>query len=317
MISSSAPGRIGVLGNPSDIYGGKVIAMAIQYRAYVWLKSASSLSVKTFQGDGDANLFNLIETSFKRLWKEGWVKESNPRMKVTIKTDVPRESGMGGSTAIVLAYLDACRKMYGLDFDKSRLAEMAQKIEHKELGIVAGYNDRYIIAFGGLAFMDFTGKDVDREVWDGEPYARIRPILGLEIPLLCGYWGVRRSSGSVHAPIRKRFLEGDPKITQAIKQLVDLTDMGEKAIIQGDWEELGRLMNKNYQIAQEIGWAYKIDDKLREIGLKHGAKAAKLGGAGNGGVMIFLCPEKREEVTKSLREAGAKVFPPRASSRVG
>ncbi len=317
MISSSAPGRIGVLGNPSDIYGGKVIAMAIQYRAYVWLKPASSFSVKTScGGDVDVSLFNLVKASFTRLWREGWIKESSPRMEVTIKTDIPREAGMGGSTAIIVAYLDACRKMYGLDFDNFRISEMTQKIEHKDLEIVSGYNDRYIITFGGLAFMDFTGKDVDREVWDGEPYAKIRPVKGPEIPFLCGYWGIRRSSGSVHAPIRKRFLEGDPKITRAITQLIDLTEEGEEAITRGDWEELGRLMNKNHQIAQEIGWAYKIDNKLREVGLKHGAKAAKLGGAGNGGVMVFLCPDKREEVAKYLREAGAKVFTPRVSHGV-
>ena len=51
-------------------------------------------------------------------------------------------------------------------------------------------------------------------------------------------------------------------------------------------------MNINYEITKEIGWAYEIDDKLRRIGLKHGATAAKLGGAGNGGVMIFLLPKK-------------------------
>jgi len=314
---SSAPGRIGILGNPSDIYGGKIIAMAIQYRAEVSVNCSSEFSVKTAEGkEADKSLSRLIEASLDRLVNEKWIKKKIP-IEVSVRTDIPRESGMGGSTAIIVAFLDACRKMFNLTYDNYRLAEIVQKIEHKELGIVAGYNDRYAITFGGLIFMDFTDKDVDREVWEGEPYAKIRTIpLKEYMPLVCGYWGIRRSSGSVHAPIRRKFLQGDPEVIDAVKELIQITDEGEKAILQSDWEKLGGLMNRNYDIAKKIGWAYKIDDKLRRIGLKHGATAAKLGGAGNGGVMIFLAPENREKLTKALKEAGAKIFIPEISEGV-
>ena len=317
MFKSSAPGRIGILGNPSDIYGGKVIAMTIQYRAEVTIKHSNQLSIKMWNGkEADENLKRLIDASLKRLVKEGWIKEKPP-IEVAVRTNIPRESGMGGSTAIIVAFLDACRKMLNLTYNNYRLAEIVQKIEHKDLGIVAGYNDRYAITFGGLLFMDFTGKDPDREVWEGEPYAKIRNIpIKDEIPLLCGYWGVRRSSSSVHAPIRRRYLQGDPKVIDAIKELIKITEEGEKAITQSDWKQLGELMNINYEITKEIGWAYEIDDKLRRVGLKHGAAAAKLGGAGNGGVMVFLCPENRNKVLKALQNAGAKTFIPKISPGV-
>jgi len=35
-----------------------------------------------------------------------------------------------------------------------------------------------------------------------------------DIPLVCGYWNVRRSSGSVHAPVRERYLRGDPEVIE-------------------------------------------------------------------------------------------------------
>jgi len=50
--------------------------------------------------------------------------------------------------------------------------------------------------------------------------------------------------------------------------------------------------------------------------LRNGAIAGKLGGAGNGGVMVFLCPEGRKRVIRALREAGVKVFTPEMSSGV-
>jgi len=317
MFRSSAPGRIGILGNPSDIYGGKVIAMTIQYRAKVTIKDSNQLSIKIWNGkEADENLKKLIDASLKRLVKEGWIKKKPP-IEVAVRTNVPRESGMGGSTAIIVAFLDACRKMLNLTYNNYRLAEIVQKIEHKDLGIVAGYNDRYAITFGGLLFMDFTGKDPDREVWEGEPYAKIRnkPIKD-EIPLLCGYWGVKRSSGSVHAPIRKRYLEGDSEIIEAVNRLIRLTERGEKAIAESDWETLAELMNENYEITKEVGWAYEIDNKLRDIGLKNGAIAAKLGGAGNGGVMIFLAPKDKKRLLRALKDVGAKVFIPKPSEGV-
>ena len=42
-ITASAPGRAGLLGNPSDMYGGSVISMAIDRRAFVSIEPAASL----------------------------------------------------------------------------------------------------------------------------------------------------------------------------------------------------------------------------------------------------------------------------------
>lgn len=316
VFSSSAPGRVSILGNPSDIYGGKVIAMTIQYRAEVSINHSNDFSVKAWGGrEVDENLLRLIGASINRLVRESWM-EDRPRMEVWVKTDIPRESGMGGSTAIIVAFLDACRKMFGLTYDNYRMSEIAQKVEHKDLGITAGYNDRYSISFGGLLFMDFTGKDVDREVWEGEPYAKINRLQAEEIPLVCGYWGLRRSSGNVHAKIRERYLKGDGEVSEAVRRLTELTEEGKGAIVRSDWKALAELMNENYEIVRKIGWAYPVDDKLRETGLQNGAVAAKLGGAGNGGVMIFLTLEGREKPMKALMNAGAKAFIPRISEGV-
>jgi len=59
-----------------------------------------------------------------------------------------------------------------------------------------------------------------------------------------------------------------------------------------------------------------MDDRLRSIGLRNGALASKLSGAGNGGVMTSLGSENKERALSSLEKAGVKAFIPRISSGV-
>ena len=126
-------------------------------------------------------------------------------------TDVPASSGLAGSSVLILAVLAALRAFYALDarrWNDYALAEIAQRAEEHDLGIVCGYADRYAPLFGDLAYVAYHGK-----LWHAplgeEPYATYEK-LGAFIPPLAfvvATTGVQRDSGSVHAPMRARYLE--------------------------------------------------------------------------------------------------------------
>jgi len=64
--------------------------------------------------------------------------------------------------------------------------------------------------------------------------------------------------------VRKRYLQGDSEVVEAVKRLIRIAEEGERAIIESDWDSLGELMNENYDIAREVGWAFEIDDRLHD-----------------------------------------------------
>ena len=81
-----------------------------------------------------------------------------------------------------------------------------------------------------------------------------------------------------------------------------------KALIDYDLERIGKLMNDNHKLLQEIGVSSKELDEMCEAALKEGALGAKLTGAGKGGCMIALTPDNQEKVGKAIEKLGYKVY---------
>ena len=89
--------------------------------------------------------------------------ESN--IEIGLLTTIPTQSGLGGSTAIVVAVIYGLACYFNLynnlntikdnEFPiiKDIIAEIATKVEDKDLKVTAGYSDRYIISRGGIRIL--------------------------------------------------------------------------------------------------------------------------------------------------------------------
>jgi mevalonate kinase len=72
-------------------------------------------------------------------------------------------------------------------------------------------------------------------------------------------------------------------------------------------EEVGRLMEENHRLLQEMGVSSPRLDSLVEAARRAGALGAKLSGAGRGGNMIALVDaQASDEVETALLSAGAE-----------
>jgi Kef-type K+ transport system membrane component KefB len=81
--------------------------------------------------------------------------------KVEWSTDIPRSSGLSGSTALLAATL-ACilvarDEIYRLA-DPVAMGELVRDVERNEANIMCGYQDAQMIVHGGLQWMSFAGK---------------------------------------------------------------------------------------------------------------------------------------------------------------
>ncbi len=153
--------------------------------------------------------------------------------------------------------------------------------------------------------MHFREKEFYRRLRE-EPYGTMEPLMSYveELPFVLAHTGVQRISGTVHKPIRERWLEGDRQVVRGYLRMAHLARMGKKALLDRDWALLGELMNENHEIQRDMGGSGPQNEALIETALDCGALGAKLSGAGRGGTIIALHPDP-EEMILALKEAGA------------
>ncbi len=285
-VTFSAPGRAGIIGNPSDMYGGCVISCSTPVRNRCTIEESSEWELPE-----DIRLWDAATT---RLPVQG-------KYKVTWETDVPRSSGLSGSTALLAATVACIMTVRGeyIPEDRREFAELVRDIELREAGIVCGYQDAYMCVLGGMNKMDFAGK----HPIDSGPLGTVTPTQ-LQGHFLLVTTGVERLSGSVHGPIRDRWLSGDIRVIQLIEEL---TDFAKNTTTNSTIKDFAESMNRNFQIIQELGGSGDDIDLLVQNCRDNGADAAKLAGAGMGGTVIALC-DNPSELQQRLTKIGYTKF---------
>ncbi len=290
-VKFSAPGRCGIIGNPSDIYGGKVLSCSLPLR--------NSVTIQT----GETAEPNLPEDL--RLWNAALMELplTVPVKSVEYESEVPKSSGLAGSTALLSALVAAIRCLRGETFLPSpALAEQVRFIERHHADVMCGYQDAYMTVHGGLQLMNFAGK---HPVEPG-PAASLEPI-DAELPFLIITTGVERLSGSVHGPMSERWLAGEPEVVGGIATISSLAELGLPSLKAGNWTDFAKVMTENQRIIRNLGGSGEQIDELIARCLEHGALAAKLAGAGMGGTVIALTQDAAN-LEENLRAHGYTRF---------
>ena len=293
-IVCSAPARANLIGNPSDQYGGTTLGVSLPPRAWAVLDSREPGRI-----DGAPEIARAVleQLGFGR-----------PDFGICLATEIPRQSGIAGSTALVVALLRAVLAWQGRSLSGYALAELARSVERERMGVQCGYSDQYLCSFGGLRHLDLRGKRFDA---DGGPFATVEDLSGevRELPFVVAYTGVQHSSDAVHRPIRERWLVGEPDVVAAYERIAEIGVLGKSALQRGDWPAFGRLMNENHALQRALGGSGPANEVLIEAALAAGAPGAKLAGAGGGGTIVALdAGLAAGALEAALRAAGAAVL---------
>jgi len=265
----------------------------------------------------------LIYASIYRLSRMSlgfWEKFKDHNIEFGIINTIPRQSGLGGSAAIIIAILYGLSQYFNIfnnlsllgenefPINKDIIAEMATKVEDEDLKITAGYSDRYVICRGGLSFCSYYGKLLHEEI-SKEPlavYDRIGDTYNINVlPIILCYSGVTHESGSVHDKLRSLYLQEEVTILRNYKKLAEIAWNSRFALMKKDWNQLGEYFKMNTEIMNHImknaGFEYGIglaNNILIKLIEDHpDVYAAKLTGAGGGGsVFALVNPNKIENV---------------------
>jgi len=336
LIEVSLPARINVVGSPTDAVEGAyaTISAAVELRGGARIRPAAELELHRPSGTTGVfaraaivapGHFDIEAAAINALLRHAPEFTTHLQRRgaaIETWTDVPASSGMAGSSVLVLAVLAALRAFYDLDLRRYNdyvLAEIAQRAEEQEMGIVCGFADRYVPVLGDIAYLSYHGK-----LWHAplgeEPFVTYERLGALTPPLrfVVATTGVRRDSGSVHAPMRTRYLEerrsGRGPLLEIARRLGETAWRGKIALLAGDLTEFGRQIGRNQTLIDDMmrrcGFASGAGEEVGAlIAATHeaGALGAKLTGAGGGGA-IFALPRPGEEagLADALRSAAQR-----------
>lgn len=243
-----------------------------------------------------------------------------PRKNFTAKydTNVPRQVGLAGSSAIVTALFQALMEFYNLSTEHIPIEKQPSFIlsVESELGIQAGLQDRVVQVYRGLVYMDFNEEHM-REHGHGLYERMPRHLFEWlsSLPLFIAYESDPSDSGKIHSNVRARWDAKDPEVIQGMRIFAELTLRAKQAIEARDHAMLADLMDENFENRRRLYGEGPLGPKniqMIEICRRCGA-AAKF--PGSGGAVLGLCrpPGKRRPTIvdgDSVETAVAE--PPRA-----
>jgi galactokinase len=242
---------------------------------------------------------------------------------ITVWTQVPRQSGLGGSSLLILLVLGALRELYDLDRQRHNdyvIAEITQRTEEHRVGVFCGFADRYIPLFGDIAYLDYRGK-LHHKPLKQEPYVTYEKLGRYVDPprFVVVSSGVSHDSGDVHGRMRRMYLdelaaEGEEGyLYDRFRTAGDTAWRGKIALLEGDRRAFGEQIALNHRIVDEIMRHCGFDDgagaannTLFEAALSAGALGARSTGAGGGGSVFALAEQGTEDDLLSTMLASAR-----------
>ena len=265
---STCPARAALAGNPSDAFGGAVVAVPVRdLTAMTSTSEAERFSIRA----KDPELHRLLEATIE-VYAD--TQRALPNVTLSASTSIPRSVGLAGSSALVIATLRGLAAWTSHRWDAIELAELALSVERDRLGIAAGLQDRLVQAVGKPISMTFDPVGYE-------------PLIGVDdLPLFVAWWTDAASpSDTFHRSLRRRYEAGDERTVTGLRELAHQAQLAALAIRGRDLTELGRAMNRSFDLRCEMAPVDPRQIELIETGRRAGAATNS---AGSGGSVIGL-----------------------------
>ncbi|MBA3870708.1 MAG: mevalonate kinase [Anaerolineae bacterium] len=299
----SAPAKIILLGEHAVVYGQPSLAVPLSaLRAYaeiVHLPQNSGLRITAIDLDNQEFTVNSHSTESDQPLVSAALLLLNdlgcttlPDANIILRSDIPIASGMGSGAAITTALFRALILLLGKEVSDSHLNDLVYEVEKMHHGTPSGVDNTVIVFEKPIYFM--RGKPIERIKID-KPFT-----------LLVADTGIGASTKIAVADVRTLYNSNMIFITRILDSIGELVVVGQQAIENGDYVNLGHTMNENHNLLQKLTVSSPLLDKLVDIARGSGALGAKLSGGGRGGNMIALVSEESAPYIKEqLLDAGA------------
>jgi len=313
MIVTRAPLRLSIGGGGTDLpfyssrFGGLMVTAAINKYIYIIVEKREFYNEFLIRYSKTENPKEVKDISHTRIKAALQYLNINEPIEITSLADVPAGTGLGSSSAFLVALLKALHAYKREEVSTKKLAEEAADIEMNILKEPIGKQDQYASSFGGLLNLEIekNGKVIVSPL--DVSYSSLEELENNALLF---------STGFTHSAIeviseQKKNAESDE---EKMKQMHIIKDIGKEiktALEAGEVAKFGRWLNVHWETKKRFGKQMSSSeiDKYYELGLKNGAIGGKLVGAGGGGFIMFYCEKNKAKLRKAMEKVGLKEMP--------
>lgn len=324
-VRSRAPLRLGLGGGGTDLpaysdhHGGVVLNATIDRYAYahVTLHSGDYLLLKADDLEAEERLPCTLDFDIndglvlhRAVYRHMLTTYNDGKalpMTITTTIDVPAGSGLGASSALTVALIEAFVHAMQLPLGPYEVARLAFDIERRQLGMAGGKQDQYAAAFGGFNFIEFLPAETGVIV---NPLRLPRAVLNeFESSLVVCFSGQSRQSADIIAQQVGGISRMDDATMEAMHQIKQHAHDMKAHVLAGDIRGVAEILKQSWLAKKQTAKAISTGsvEALLDVAMDAGAWAGKVSGAGGGGfIMIMTDPERRLDLIRRLNAAGGQ-----------
>jgi len=331
VVFAKAPLRMALAGGGTDLepywskYGGVVLNGTIDQYAYCkiepcvcnhekcWSFKSVDLGIEErhdfystpfMHGEYVDSDLKLLVNTYQYLT----AKTDRHPVKITTYVEAPPGSGLGSSSALVVALIAAIAEYHKIPLGEYDIAEYAVEIERKICDMPGGKQDQFAAAFGGFNFTEF--------LQDGRTI--VNPLRlnyktqnMMELSTVLYYVGKPRSNSRVIENTAKGLVDSEV-VLNATHKIKEACMEYKRSLLTGDFKRISELMETYWRSKLETNPHVASPEILDayDYALQNGATGAKISGAGGGGHMVLFTEfERRHELITALKEKEGRVVP--------
>lgn len=327
MITASAPGKVILFGEHAVVYGQPAIAVPVpQVRATAVIAAAPHAGVLLQAPDFGQSLWwhespadHPLGAAVHALAHQLTPPERAQltHLTISVTSTIPVASGLGSGAAIAAALIRALATQIGrADLaTPSAVSALTYEVERIHHGTPSGI-DNTVVSYEQAVYFVRDLATAAPDIWHrlhatgmaDLPAPALEPFaIGRPLTLLIGNTGVSAPTKESVGDVRRHWLADAPAFNALFAACGRIAQQARHALAMGDVATLGRLMNENHTVLQQLTVSSAELDALVQAAQAAGALGAKLSGGGRGGNMIALAtPTTAATIQAALLNAGAK-----------
>lgn len=239
--------------------------------------------------------------SIERMLRTMGIDPEKAILEIWLGGNLPGFSGIGASAASSVAIARAIAEEFKMDLSDEKINEIAYEAEKAYAGTPSGI-DNTAATYGGLIWFQRN--------LSGGPNTIEKLSIREPVEIIIGNTGIVADTKEMVAGVAARKKRNPGEYNLLFKQAEDLAFAMREALEEFDLRKVGKSINENHWLLQEIEVSCKELDYLVNLAREQGAFGAKLTGGGGGGCMVALTPGKelQEAVAAAMEKEGFKVL---------